>query len=454
MNLKVVAIVLAATLLLALGALWSLERRTPDASGTHTPRVPLFSALKLGSGLSAISVGDDRGGIELAEFSDQSQLSGFILNDHTGAQRVHAGPRVDALLSLLGGSLVTAHTASDHSSPGTAVRFRGKADAAWRTISFSQSVGSPPLLGCDGSWYTLDKDLASVLTLPSLRALADLRLAPLQDERTERLELQSGPTTVKLKRTATGWAMSEPLNAVADRDAAERTRVVLTDLSVERIEWEKRADDPALGFNAPRGVVRAGRMLSRDAAGAGTELVTTLTLGANVDVAAENVYVKIEVRIGSSGEPLIGPYIGIVSTATLNRIPLAASEYFSKTAVSLAPSQIRAIRLGGGGEVPRASYELGTEGWKRDNELLSAYHAKELAGLIEWLTATRASSVSQAQRRMMPQYAARLGTPDAPELFSLGIGRSGQGAWIQTASLELRFDDAQVLFEKLELLSK
>lgn len=450
MNLKSLAIVLAITLCLALAALYALR----DTSQVTDPSDSTTVATVLGptaATIQSLEFQTPQGDGSLTA----SPLSGlFALNLPEAASSVPVTSRGDALIRvLLETKLTRQKDAKTTGSNASTVTFA--IGATKRKMNISTDSSSRCMVQFDGAGpiYLAERDLAGLLTPPSLRQLADARLAPAVTDRASDIAIDSAGISLHLNRTANGWAMTVPAAVAADRNTAETTRIVLSDMPVQAIMWDAKVSDAALGFATPRATIQVSLPLGETASARKTFTVS-MVIGADADVAGESTYAHITGTMSDMDQAIFGSYVVTIAKATLNRIPLAPGEYLARTAATLVPSDIRVIAIGPGGDNAKNIYQLELTGWTKNGAAVEPSIAADLGKFISFITSTRADSVSFAQRRMMPLYTVRVGPRELPNHTVLSIGGGKELWWIQTDQSELRFNHSEELEGILSRLGK
>lgn len=448
MNLKSLAILLAITLCLALAALYTLR----DTSEAVDPGDSTTVAAVVGPtpSIQALEFHTPQGDGSLTG----SPLSGlFALHLPGATASVPVTSRGEALIRvLLETKLTLQKDAKAADNPSTITFTLG---AAKRVMKLSADSANRCLVRFDdsGPIYLAERDLFGLLTPPSLRQLADTRLAPAVTDRASDIGIDSAGISLHLNRTANGWAMTSPAAVAADRNTAETTRIVLSDMPVQAIMWDAKVSDAALGFAMPRATIQISLPLGEAESGRRSFKVS-MVIGADADVAGESTYAHVTGTMSDMDRAIFGPYVVTIAKATLNKIPLAPGEYLSRVATTLVPSDIRIIAIGPGGENAKAIYQLELTGWTKNGTAVEPSIAADLGKFVAFITSTRADSVSFAQRRMMPQFTVRIGPRESPNHTVLSIGGGKDLWWIQTAQSELRFNHGAELEGILQRLGK
>ncbi len=450
MNLKSLAILLAITLCLALAALYALR----DTSTPIDPTDSTTVAAVLGPTATSIQ------SLELHTAHGDTSLTTtplpglFALHLSGASSSVPVTSRGDALIRVLLETKLTRQkdATAAGSNPSTVTFTIGTAK---RVMELSLDSASRCLVQFDDSGliYIAERDLLGLFTAPSLKQLVDTHLSPAVTDRASTIAIDSAGISLHLNRTANGWAMNSPASVAADRNTAETTRIVLSDMPVQAIMWDAKIGDAALGFGTPRATIQVSLPLGESAAVRKTYTVS-MVIGADADVAGESTYAHISGTLSDVDRAIFGPYVVTIAKATLNKIPLAPNEYLSRTASTLVPSDIRVIAIGPGGENARNTYQLELTGWTKNGVVVEPSDATDLGKLVSFITSTRADSVSFAQRRMMPLYTVRVGPRELPNHTVLSIGGGKDLWWIQTAQSELRFNHAAELEGILSRLGK
>ncbi len=447
-NLKSIAIVLAITLCLALAALYALRDTSKAVDPSDSTSVAAI--LNATTPIQNLEFHTPQGDGSLTT----SPLPGLFALQLPGAtSSFPVTSRGDALIRvLLETKLTRQKDAKAIGTTASTVTFVTGQKKRKMSIS-TESNTCMVQLDDSGPIYVAERDLLGLLTSPSLRQLADTRLAPAVSDRASDIAIDSGGVSLRLNRTANGWAMTSPATVAADRNTAETTRIVLSDMPVQAIMWDAKMSDAALGFAAPRATIQISLALG-DSESARKTFTVSIVIGADADVAGESTYAHITGTMSGLDRPIFGPYVVTIPKATLNRIPLAPGEYLSRIAATLVPSDIRVIAIGPGGENATHTYQLELTGWTHNGAAVEPSVATDLGKFVSFITSTRADSVSFAQRRMMPLYTVRVGPREVPNHTVLSIGGGKDLWWIQTTQSELRFNHAAELEGILQRLGK